>query len=98
MENLKRESQTVHSLQRVFRDCSPTLAPKSRLTEIVEALLGRQLTHAEVFEGDGFDLESLIGLPCEIIVTHHISQAGTQYDKIEAVAHRAGAKLNGLPF
>jgi len=65
------------------RDCTSFLAPKAKLTEFVEALLGRQLT---VGEKRDFDLDDLIGLPCQLVVVHQTSKSdGKTYANISQI-------------
>ena len=59
----------------VFRSCSNKLTPRSALRGIVEGILGRKLTEEEVY--NGFDLESLVGLPVQI--TRHMSLLMQRY-------------------
>jgi hypothetical protein len=67
---------------RVFTEASNTLTRKSKLRKIVEGILGRKLTKAEV---QGFDLETLVGLECQIVVKHEEGLDGNTYSRVETV-------------
>lgn len=80
----------------VFRSCSNKLTPRSALRGIVEGILGRKLTEEEVY--NGFDLESLVGLPVQIVVKHKVSAQGNTYGIAETIIHVAEQKTENLPF
>lgn len=67
---------------RVFTEAGNTLTRKSKLRKIVEGILGRTLTKEEV---QGFDLETLIGLDCQIVVKHEEGLDGNTYSRVETV-------------
>lgn len=67
---------------RVFTEASNTLTRKSKLRKIVEGLIGRTLTKEEV---QGFDLETLVGLECQIVVKHEQGADGNIYSRVETV-------------
>jgi hypothetical protein len=67
---------------RVFTEASNTLTRKSKLRKFVEGILGRTLTKEEV---QGFDLETLIGLECQIVVKHEQGADGNIYSRVETV-------------
>ncbi len=67
---------------RVFTEASNTLTRKSKLRKIVEGILGRKLTKEET---QGFDLETLVGLDCQIVVKHEEGVDGNIYSRIETV-------------
>ena len=80
----------------VFRSCSFNFSPTSKLTKSVEGILGRALTSDEA-EG-GFDLETLVGLPVNIVVKHRRNAGGNTYAVVETIIHRDEAKLDDIPF
>lgn len=80
---------------RVFRSCSFKLTPKSTLTGIVGDILGRKLTNEEAEEG--FDLESLLGMPVQVVVKHRTSESGSPYATVDTIIHLEGEPVK-LPF
>lgn len=54
-----------------------SLSPKAKLRPVVEGMIGRTLQDREEF-----DLESLVGKPCTLNVTHGMTKAGKEYAKI----------------
>jgi hypothetical protein len=67
---------------RQFTEAGNTLTRKSKLRKFVEGILGRKLTNEEV---QGFDLETLIGHECQIVVKHEEGVDGNMYSRIETV-------------
>jgi len=68
----------------VFHEASLNLSPLSKLSGIAESLLGRQMTEAE--RENGFDVESLIGIGCEIVVKQRTSEkTGNAYSVVDAI-------------
>ena len=67
-------SQSDGSPMLVFKSCSFKLTPKANLTKAVEAILGKTLTNEEATEG--IDLETLVGIPVQVVVNHQESQSG----------------------
>lgn len=62
-----------------------SLHEKATLRKTLEAWRGRKFTEAEL---QGFDLEKLIGVNCQVQVIHHITDEGKTYDNVQAiVAH-----------
>lgn len=68
-----------------------SLHEKSRLRPMLEAWRGRKFTAEEL---DGFDLERLLGVNCQVQVIHNITDKGT-YANVQAVvpSARGGIKL-----
>ena len=60
-----------------------SLHPKSKLTEMVIVLLGRELTDKEKLEG--LDLESLIGKCCQAQIFHKAGKTGAIFPNIKAL-------------
>lgn len=67
----------------VFNEASLKLSPKSKLTSIVEGILGRPVTPDE--RKNGFDVLSLLGKTCKVSVKHKFSQAGNEYAYVDAI-------------
>lgn len=67
----------------VFNEASLSLSPKSKLNGIIESILGRQIALDE--RKNGFDVLSLLGMPCQISVKHRVSQSGNTYAYVDAI-------------
>ena len=67
----------------VMRSTAPQLTRQSKLAEVIEGILGRDLTDKEL-QG-GFDLEDLIDKECSILVLQSKSKTGTVYSNVERV-------------
>lgn len=74
----------------VFNEASLKLSPISKLTSIVEGILGCPVTPEE--RKNGFDVLSLLGKTCKISVKHKFSQAGNEYAFVDAVITDNGNK------
>ena len=66
-----------------MRSTAPQLSKQSKLAEVIEGILGRELTDKEL-QG-GFDLEDLIDKECNILVLQSKSKAGAVYSNVERV-------------
>ncbi|MCC7228708.1 MAG: hypothetical protein IT507_18680 [Burkholderiaceae bacterium] len=69
--------------ERVMRSTAPQLSKQSKLAEVIEGILGRDLTDKEL-QG-GFDLEELIDKECSILVLQSKSKTGAVYSNVERV-------------
>ena len=69
--------------ERVMRSTAPQLTKQSKLVEVIEGILGRDLTDKEL-QG-GFDLEDLIDKECSILVLQSKSKTGAVYSNVERV-------------
>ena len=69
--------------ERVMRSTAPQLSKQSKLAEVIEGILGRELTDKEL-QG-GFDLDELIDKECSILVLQSKSKAGVTYSNVERV-------------
>ena len=67
----------------VMRSTAPQLTKQSKLAQVIEGVLGRELTAKEI--GAGFDLEQLIDMECNILVLQSKSKAGAVYSNVERV-------------
>jgi hypothetical protein len=67
----------------VMRSTAPQLTKKSKLAQVIEGVLGRELTATEI--SAGFDLEQLIDRDCNILVLQSKSKAGSAYSSVERV-------------
>jgi len=69
--------------EKVMRSTAPQLTKQSKLAEVIEGMLGRDLTDKELREG--FDLEDLLGKECSILVLQSKSKTGAVYSNVERV-------------
>lgn len=69
--------------EKVMRSTAPQLSKQSKLAEVIEGILGRELTPKEL-QG-GFDLEGLIDKECSILVLQSKSKTGAVYSNVERV-------------
>jgi hypothetical protein len=69
--------------ERVMRSTAPQLSKQSKLAEVIEGILGRELTDKEL-QG-GFDLDELIDKECSILVLQSKSKTGAVYSNVERV-------------
>lgn len=69
--------------ERVMRSTAPQLSKQSKLAEVIEGILGRELTDKEL-QG-GFDLDELIDKECNILVLQSKSKTGAVYSNVERV-------------
>ena len=60
--------------EEIHKEVPFSFEPDSPLRKDVESVLGRQFTKTEAIEG--FDLNSLIGKPCRVVVMHKAGAAG----------------------
>ena len=93
--DLENQFQEDGDRMRVFRSCSNKLTPKSALTGVAEDILGRSLSDDEAY--GGFDLESLIASPVQVVVKHKVSATGNTYAVVDTII-RAGKQDDGLQF
>ena len=69
--------------EKVMRSTAPQLTKQSKLAEVIEGILGRDLSDKEL-QG-GFDLEDLIDKECSILVLQSKSKTGAVYSNVERV-------------
>ena len=69
--------------EKVMRSTAPQLTKQSKLAEVIEGMMGRDLTDKEI--RDGFDLESLLNKECNILVIQSKSKTGVVYSNVEQV-------------
>ena len=78
---------TIHGGQfdgeTVMRSTAPQLTKQSKLAEVIEGVLGRELTDKELRAG--FDLDDLIDMQCSILVLQSKSKTGAAYSNVERV-------------
>lgn len=65
----------------VRRDFGLSLSEKSHLRPFLESWRGRKFTKEEL---DGFDLERLIGVNCQVQIIHNITDQGKTFANIQA--------------
>jgi hypothetical protein len=66
-----------------MRSTAPQLTKQSKLAEVIEGILGRELTDKEL-QG-GFDLDELLDAACNILVLQSKSKTGAVYSNVERV-------------
>jgi hypothetical protein len=69
--------------QRVTQSTSPNLSTQSKLTELLQALLGRPLEDHELMQG--VDIDNLIGMDCNVLVQHAKTKSGQTYNNVDRV-------------
>ena len=69
--------------EKVMRSTAPQLTKQSKLAEVIEGIMGREL-NAKELQG-GFDLEDLIDKECSILVLQSKSKTGAVYSNVERV-------------
>jgi len=67
----------------VMRSTAPQLTKQSKLAQVIEGVLGRELDAKEI--SAGFNLEELIDKECNILVLQSTSKAGAVYSNVERV-------------
>ena len=67
----------------VMRSTAPQLTKQSKLAQVIEGVLGRELVAKEI--GAGFDIEQLIDRECNILVLQSKSKTGAIYSNVERV-------------
>lgn len=67
----------------VMRSTNPVLTAKSKLAEVLNGLLGRELTHDEI--NKGVDVEQMIGTECNVLVLNNKSKTGAIYSNVERI-------------
>ena len=67
----------------LMRSTAPQLTKQSKLSQVIEGVLGRELTTKEI--SAGFDLEQLIDKECSILVLQSQSKTGAVYSNVERV-------------
>jgi len=63
--------------------CSLNLRPNSKLRNMVESIIGRQITNEEA--ETGFDVDKLIGSTCRVNVASSEAKDGNTYSRVESV-------------
>jgi hypothetical protein len=67
----------------VLRSTNPVLSMRSKLAEVIEGMLGRNLSYAEVTTG--MDVELLVGSECSALVINSKSKNGGMYSNVERI-------------
>ena len=67
----------------VMRSTNTELTSKSKLAEVLNGLLGRELSDAEIHKG--YDIEQLVGKDCNVLVLNSKSKNGAIYSNIERI-------------
>jgi hypothetical protein len=74
---------TLDTGEKIMRSTSPVLSDKGQLTNVLQGLLGRDLTREEIEAG--VDAEELLGTCCQVLVVKSKSKAGAIFSNIEKV-------------
>jgi len=69
--------------QTVMRSTTPKLTAKSKLAELLRGLAGRDIDQTDL--ACGFDVESLVGTDCQVIIRHSQGKNGKRYSIVEGV-------------
>ena len=67
----------------VMRSTNPILTAKSKLAEVLNGLLGRELTIDEI--NSGYDVDTLVGKDCNVLVLNSKGKNGAVYSNIERI-------------
>ena len=67
----------------VMRSTNPVLTAKSKLAEVLNGLLGRELTIDEI--NSGYDVDKLIGKDCNVLVLNSKAKNGAVYSNVERI-------------
>lgn len=73
--------------EKVMRSTNAMLTLKSKLAEVINGLLGRELTPADIAKG--FDVEALIGTGCKVLVLSSKGKHGATYSNVERIFQAA---------
>lgn len=74
---------TLDNGEKIMRSTSPVLSNKGQLTNILQGLIGRELTNEEI--NGGIDAEDLVGTCCLVLVEQAKSKSGVIFSNIEKV-------------
>jgi len=74
----------------VVQSYGASIGPKSTLRKHLKGWRGRDFTPEEL---KGFDIEKIIGAPCQIVVVHNESEDGRVFANVETVLKANGTKL-----
>ena len=74
----------------VVQSYGASIGPKSTLRKHLKGWRGRDFTPEEL---KGFDIEKIIGAPCQIVVVHNESEDGRVLANVETVLKANGTKL-----
>lgn len=69
--------------QTVMRSTTPKLTPKSKLGELLRGLMGRDIDSMDM--DCGFDLETLVGTACQVMIRQSHGKNGKVYSNVEGV-------------
>lgn len=79
IEEINPKNQQPYEASQIY---NLSLHPKSNMSKMLESWRGRAFTDEE---RKGFDLETVIGVSCQIQVAHNTSSEGTVYANVMAV-------------
>lgn len=67
----------------VMRSTSTQLSASGKLADLLRGVLGRELTAAELT--NGINVESLVGMPCGVLVLQSKGKSGNVYSNVERI-------------
>lgn len=73
-----------------------SLHENASLRQFLEKWRGKAFTDEEIYQPPGFDLESVIGVPCTLIIVHNENGAGKTFANINSISRHK--KQNGDPL
>ena len=82
-EMKKGMALVVYSLSILARSTDPVLTAKSKLAEVLNGLLGRELTIDEI--NSGYDVDTLVGKDCNVLVLNNKGKNGAVYSNVERI-------------
>jgi hypothetical protein len=75
---------------RVVQSYGASVGPKATLRKHLKGWRGRDFTPEEL---KGFDIEKIIGVPCQLVVVHNESDDGRVFANVETILKPNGTKL-----
>lgn len=79
---LEAEDKATGKRYQVSGIYTASLHPKAKLSQHLESWRGRQFTEEE---RKGFELETVVGVNCQIQVVHHLSGKGKTFANVQAI-------------
>ncbi len=73
--------------KKVMYSTNPVLTAKGKLAGVLEGMLGRELTQAEISKG--YDVALLIGSECNVLVLSSKRKNGATYSNVERIFQEA---------
>lgn len=83
---IEEQNPDTNKPHEIRRDFGLSLSEKSHLRPFLEAWRGKKFLKEEL---DGFDLEKLLGVNCQIQIIQNITEEGRIYSNVQAVVPAA---------